>query len=377
MTLGIVTGFSLKNAAGLEQALIELLVALEKAKSSDLNYRIYTSAVSDIEQVLQEKHLTSFEVVRVGFGRFWKYAGLYFAPRADVYLYNGPLIPPFFAPGPSVVLTYDFAYRHNAEDSFKMRLRNRIMDTLTRRAFKQASKVVSISEATKKDIQHFFSERAAEKTIVIPLGFKDLTETAEKNVMTPTEGYFLFVGTVKERKNVLNLVCGYIRAVEQSDVTQHLLIAGRFDSESLYGKRIRELVDGANVRGRIHFLGPVTDGELQFLYKHATAFLFPSRLEGFGMPVLEAMCLGVPVMTSSTSSLPEVAGDAALLVDPESPEEIAHGIVHLAEERNLRNSLKEKGVGQAKLFSWDRCVRSLLHELKQVGEKKNSRPARY
>ncbi len=359
MTIGIVTGFSLKHSAGLEQFLIGLLEGLEFARPEGVEYIIYTSKSSDIEEVLIEHALTSFRVVRLGFGSFWKQFGLFFAPRADAYLFNGPMVPIFFAPQHSFVLDYDFAYKLSLRPSFRERMHNFMIDTLSAIAFRRAEKIIAISEATKKDVIRFFGV-ATEKCVVIYPGVKDLSVVKNKKVMTPLNGYFLFVGTVKERKNLLNLVRGFIVAVKESGVTYDLLIAGRNNLNSTYGHKITKTISMSGISSRIHFLGNVSEGELAYLYTNAIALTFPSVFEGFGMPVVEAMLLDVPVLTSNVSSLPEAAGDAALLVNPYEPDTIAKGLARLANDERLREDMARKGKLHATKFSWTISAKQLL-----------------
>ncbi|MHB1769838.1 MAG: glycosyltransferase family 4 protein [Minisyncoccota bacterium] len=359
MTIGIVTGFSSRDAAGLETFLLEMLTALERVRPSGVEYVVYTSSGNDLDQALAARNLRAFRIIHIGFGRFWKYIGLWFAPRADHYIYNGPLAPPFLLPGPATVIVYDFAYKQNAHTSLPPRLNEMIMDFLSRRVFHQAQNIVAISQTTARETTRLFGVLET-RIQVIYAGYKDVSLIPEESIEIPKEGYFLFVGTVKERKNVLNLVRGYVHAVTKYGIKESLLIAGRYDRTSPYVKKIREVIDAANLSDRIFFLGSITDGQLHFLYRHALAFSFPSKLEGFGMPILEAMKCGTPVLTSTASSLPEVAGDAALLVNPDDPDAIGDGLERLSKDEKLRTELIQKGFIRAGMFSWDKSALSLL-----------------
>lgn len=359
MKIGIVTGFSLKHSAGLEQFLMGVLEGLEAVRPEGVEYLIYTSANSDIEKALVEHHLTSFRVIRLGFGSFWKQLGLFFAPRADAYLFNGPLVPIFFAPRRSYVITYDFAYKRERVLSLKERMHISLMDFVSAIAFMRATRVIAISEATKREVMRLF-KTSSEKIAVVYPGVKDLSMVAEKLVSDLPATYFLFVGTAKERKNLLNLVLGFIEAVKAYNIPEHLLIVGRNDPHSSYGVHIMEAIQNSGISNRIRFLGRIDEGELRYLYTHAMAFTFPSALEGFGMPVVEAMLLGTPVLTSNVSSLPEAAGDAALLVAPDDIVGIADALERLNSDPTLRAELIQKGYENAKRFSWRECAEGLL-----------------
>jgi len=165
----------------------------------------------------------------------------------------------------------------------------------------------------------------------------------------PREKVVLSVGAIQKRKNTARLV----EAFESLGGEWRLVLAGSFG----YGAgEIGQRIEACRVRERISVLGYVTLEELAKWYARASIFAFPSLDEGFGMPVLEAMAAGVPVMTSNTSALPEVAGDAALLVDPRDAEEIAGALRRLAADETLRDELAEKGRIRARWFNWEKSV---------------------
>jgi glycosyltransferase involved in cell wall biosynthesis len=358
MKIGIVTGFSLKHSAGLEEFLLGLLEGLEHVRPTDVEYLLYTSSRSGIEGALRERGLRSFQVVPLAFGKWWKQGGLFFAPRADQYLFNGPLVPLLFAPQRSWVLVYDFAYAHADLDTVRERAKVALMDWLSGIGFRRAEKIICISEATKQELLARFRVSEEQCVVVYP-GVKDLTHIQRVPVSVPANKYVFFVGTAKKRKNLLNLVRGFILAAERG-LTCDLVIAGRFEKDSAYAREIMEAIARAHMESRVHILGKISDGELTYLYEHALAFTFPSQLEGFGMPVVEAMQLGVPVLTSTTSSLPEAAGDAAVLINPEDPDQIAEAIQRVFGDQGLRAELIEKGKAHARNFSWERAARELL-----------------
>jgi glycosyltransferase involved in cell wall biosynthesis len=160
----------------------------------------------------------------------------------------------------------------------------------------------------------------------------------------------LFVGALQRRKNVVRLV----RAFERMPRGWRLALAGAADG---YGAaEALEAIQASARRSDIAVLGYVSDAVLRDLYQRAAIFAFPSLDEGFGMPVLDAMANGVPVVTSVRSALPEVAGDAALLVDPEDIEALAEALVRLATEPALRADLAARGRARAQAFSWEAAV---------------------
>jgi glycosyltransferase involved in cell wall biosynthesis len=161
--------------------------------------------------------------------------------------------------------------------------------------------------------------------------------------------YMLYVGNLQPRKNLTRLVSAFIQARERDAFSERLLIAGQFAWKFAAQRR---LLDDAATAGHIIHIGYVDDADLPPLYAAATAFLFPTLHEGFGIPILEAMATGTPVLTSNVSSMPEVAGDAALLVDPTDEATISAAISTLATDRDLRERLTAAGLRRAATFSW-------------------------
>jgi len=162
--------------------------------------------------------------------------------------------------------------------------------------------------------------------------------------------YLLCVGNLQPRKNLPRLLEAYARL--PADVRPPMVVVGQ--AAWLY-EEIHRSVRGLSLEGAVHFTGFVETEDLVALYNGAAVFAYPSLFEGFGLPVLEALACGTPTLTSDRSSLPEVAGDATILVDPESVEAIADGLERLLCDRELRTSLQVAGPAQAARFSWNRC----------------------
>jgi len=163
----------------------------------------------------------------------------------------------------------------------------------------------------------------------------------------------LYVGNLQPRKNVVRLLRAFARARKEAGFAHRLVIVGQAGWQC--EEEMREL-QSAEAAGHALRVGYVDDSDLPALYAAADAFLFPTLMEGFGLPVLEAMAMGTPVLTSNTSSLPEVAGDAALLVDPTDESAIATGISALAADGSLRARLRDAGLARAAQFSWQRTA---------------------
>jgi len=175
--------------------------------------------------------------------------------------------------------------------------------------------------------------------------------------------FILYVGGIHERKNVIRLIQAFSRLVSTSGFPRKLLLTGRI-SGAPYQERMRKLCDAAvhetGMQEHVIFTGFITDQELDSLMRRALFLVYPSLYEGFGIPVLEAMRLGIPVITSNTTALPEVAGDAALLVNPESVEDIWRAMGRLLQDKPLREALVEKGRQRALPYTWERTSEQYL-----------------
>ncbi|OIN88464.1 glycosyltransferase family 1 protein [Candidatus Beckwithbacteria bacterium CG_4_10_14_0_2_um_filter_47_25] len=171
--------------------------------------------------------------------------------------------------------------------------------------------------------------------------------------------YILFVGTVQPRKNLVRLIEAFAKifhpGVEYPDTPGcELVIAGKL------GWLYEDILAAAKKNPRVKFIGRVAEADLAAVYKMARLFVYPSLMEGFGLSILEAMTLGIPVICSNRGALPEVAGDAALLIDPEKTEDLAKAIKLALENEDLRQALVEKGFRQASEFSWEKAAKKTL-----------------
>ena len=217
--------------------------------------------------------------------------------------------------------------------------------------------VITVSLASKKDILHYTD--IPEKNInVIYLSYDE--EFVGKNHSNDLSDYFsidapflLYLGAVAKHKNIERLVQAFENISDRMPWVK-LVIAGNPDqnAESVVNRITQSSLFGS----KIHYLGYVTDEEKHALYSNALAFIFPSLYEGFGMPVLEAMARACPVITSKVSSLPEIVGDAAILVDPYDIDELSTNMFNVVDSESLRNSLKNKGLNQSMKFSWEKTA---------------------
>jgi alpha-1,3-rhamnosyl/mannosyltransferase len=296
------------------------------------------------------------------------------AGRSTSVIYHSPYYLMPYAPRVSTILTvYDLIPlllpEHNTP---RARLLFRWMMTL---ALHTARAVLAISEATRRDfLAHF--HLPPERIVTVPLaadfGGQEsggrghatrITQHASRNTQHATpctlpENYLLYLGSNKPHKNLVRLIEAWrIVASSFQLPASSLIIAGAWDERYPEARqRAHELGLGARVR----FLGPVAEADLSALYAGATAFVFPSLYEGFGLPVLEAMACGAPVICSNNSSLPEVAGDAALQVDPLDVDALAAAIGRVLGDEALREEMRQRGLRQAARFSWVQTAQQTL-----------------
>lgn len=263
----------------------------------------------------------------------------------------------------SIAIVHDMAYRHYPEAYSP--IERKLQEYSASRNANFAKFLVFVSESTKNDflrLHHF----PAKNTAVVPLGcdtdrFNTTKKKLPENIRQP---YVLFVGRLEERKNVKRIIEAFILFKKKSGANHRLLLAGKPG----YGfGLINDIINSCGkIMDDITLMGYVPDEQLPALYSNAQALLFPTLYEGFGLPVLEAFCSGTPVVTSNTSSLPEIAGDAALLVDPMSVLEIADAIGKVTSDTNLSQSLRQKGIARAKQFSWAISAERLLSIMEEA-----------
>ena len=351
MKIGIVLHpYGEKAPAGLGRIIFELTRELIAADPND-EFVIY---LKEKPKVRLDLPGSNWKIEILGGGIFWL-DGLRRAEKADVYIFNTPMLPFFYRPKRSIAIALDFAYWHLPAKSFIERLRRRLILFYQRRSLKSADRIVAISEATKKDVIGLGGV-LPERVRVIYFGFKSVSSLPAEPIKVPPK-YFLSVGVVKERKNTLATAKAFAKFFPRHPEFS-LVVAGR--AEGAYAQEVKNFVREGSWQDKIIFLGHVSDRRLSYLYKNAVALVFPSLIEGFGFPILEAMQAGLPVITSNRSSLAEVGGDAAVLVDPENIEAISRAMEDLATSDVRRAELIERGRACARAFSWQKTVQEFL-----------------
>jgi glycosyltransferase involved in cell wall biosynthesis len=243
---------------------------------------------------------------------------------------------------------------------------------------KNASLIIAISENTKSDIIKYL--RIPEdkiRTIYCGVGDEFRKIEDSRHLKNKLKGigvdypYLFYLGTLEPRKNVERLIEAFIRLKKEKRINEKLVVSGMqgWGYQHVFNK-----VASSNIGKEIVFTGFVPNEFLPFLFNGASAFIYPSLYEGFGLPVLEAMACGVPVVTTNVSSLPEVAGDAAVLLNPYSVDELADGIWRILSNEDLRDGCIKKGIERARSFTWERCAIETLKVFSEVYDGNVSRP---
>lgn len=241
----------------------------------------------------------------------------------------------------------------------------------TRRSVKTARRIIAVSQATANDLMAML-EVPAERIDVVHNGVdprfrpaSEAVQSAARAKYVLAEPYVLYVGTIEPRKNLPRLIDAWSSAAGSGGPL--LAIAGRLGWKT---EAVQQAVARSPHGNRVRFLGHVPPEDLPALMSAAEVFAYPSLYEGFGIPVAEAMACGTPVLTSNTSSLPEVAGDAAILVDPEDTIAIAAGLEKLLSSESLRSDLRDRGLRRAIRLSWDLAARKTLETYRRAIEDK-------
>jgi len=232
--------------------------------------------------------------------------------------------------------------------------------------FKNIHKVDAIltnSEYTRRDIINHLHIKP-DKVFVTYLGaderFKPATDSEIGAVISKyslKQPYILFVGTLEPRKNVKMLIQAFNVLKQQKKIPHKLVLAGQkgWDYEEIF-----QAIEGSRFKSEIQYIGYIPDDELPALLTGSEVFVYPSLYEGFGLPVLEAMQCGAPVITSNVSSMPEIGGNACVYFNPNAPDELIDKIFTVLNSNELRKTLSEKGINRAKFFSWEKCAEETL-----------------
>ena len=284
---------------------------------------------------------------------------------------------PLYNPVPMIVTLHDIFYLENVSLFRKGFTAYQKFGNMYRRyvvpgVVKRAKRVITVSRSEKNRIIHFFHLKDEQVSVVyngVSLIFKPVTDktTLEEIRMTYKlpENFIFFLGNTDPKKNTRGVVTAFAKYIRESKSQISMVIAD-YPKEDL--ERILQEIHDPDIMKYIHRLDYIKNTDLPGIYTMADLFLYPSFRESFGIPILEAMACGTPVITSNVFSMPEVAGDAALLVDPTNPFDLTRGIHKVISEPDFSKSLSEKGLVQATRFSWAKMAKDYMEIYKEIVE---------
>ena len=348
--------------AGIHHYIAQVLTHLPQ--TADTEYTIFTRCGDDLPEradfVLHgSKWPTESRSVRI----LWEQLVWPWQSRQLDLMHSMAFVTPFAAPCPTVVTVYDLSFLHFPERFPK--LQRWYLTSQTRRSCRTAQRVITISESSRQDVHQFFGVPLSQIDVVVPgvngryhpIPPEQITAFRQKHNLP--ERFILHVGTLQPRKNIPTL----LEALAKLDKNIHLVLAG--GKGWLYDEIFAQ-IKALSLVDRVIFPGYVADEDLPSWYNAAALFAFPSVYEGFGMPVVEAMACGTPVVASDASSIPEAVGDAGLLFNPQDADELADRMTSVLNDSALSATMRANGLQHARKFSWEDAGREtavIYHQL--------------
>ncbi len=376
MRIGLEVTAAVRQRGGIGRYVRELLRALA-ALDSDNEYRLFFAAKNDDGHGLPDLP-ANFRARRLPFHDIWlaRVWQRLRAPlpvelitgRVDVYHSPDFTLPPTLWNTPTLLTVHDLSFAHHPS-STAPGLRG-YLDIVVPRSVRRATHLLADSQATKDDLMALYHTPEEKITVLyagVSGGFSPVADPGALAKVRERYGlgerpYVLSIGTLQPRKNHIRLIEAFDRALRHSEY--NLVLAG---GEGWLYDEVRAQVTKHELQNRVIFPGFVAEEHLTALYSAAAVMAFPSLYEGFGLPVLEAMACGVPVLASTAPCLPEVAGDAALMVDPRDVSAMAAAIEALVSQPELRDALRAKGLVRAAQFRWDKSAAELLSIYRSIG----------
>lgn len=360
MRIGIDARLVYYHKAGIGQYILRLTQALAQINSED-SFVLFASR-KDNTRIATQANFRRVRLWTPSHHRFERLAlSVELMPYALDLLHSPDFIPPLRARCPSVITVHDLAFllypRFLTRDSARYYGQVDL-------AARQADHIIAVSESTKRDVIRLLGVPEDKITVIheaahplfAPVTNPEALERTRARYQLP-EKFFLFVGTVEPRKNLPTLLRAFRGLRDKYKSTASLILVG---NRGWLADEVDRVIAELQLGDAVRFLGGIPNDELVYLYNAASAFVFPSFYEGFGLPPLEAMACGTPVITSNVSSLPEVVGDAALLINPENVDELTVAMSRVLADEKLRREMRDKGLKRAQLFSWERAARETL-----------------
>ncbi len=362
MRIGIDARLAHYRQAGISRYTLQLIEGLARCNTQHEDEFVILQSIKSREPILDRPNFSLRRLVTPSHHRFEQLLlPLELSTvRLDV-LHSPDFVPPFKRKFRSVITIHDLAFM--LYPHFLTKDAARYYGQIDQ-AVKSADAIIAVSQATKKDIVSLLGVPESKVTVIYeaaspsfrPLKMPDLVQRVRERFGVFSD-FILFVNTIEPRKNVPMLLKAFRRLLDNYHPDVKLLLAG--EKGWLYDEVFR-LSTALNLAEDVIFLGRVSTEELLWLYNTARMLVAPSLYEGFGLTPLEAMACGTPVVVSNVSSLPEVVGDAGLLVNPNDDDALAVAMWRLLSEPELRECLIQKGFKRAAFFSWDKAARETL-----------------
>lgn len=368
MRIGIDARLVYYHQAGIGQYILRLTQALAQIDPDD-QFTIFKSR-KDPTTIVRQSNFKSERLWTPNHHRFERFTmSMELSPFTLDVLHSPDFIPPARMRCPSVITVHDLAFL--LYPRFLTRESARYYG-LVDLAARQADHIIAVSESTKRDTVRLLGVPENKITVIHEAAhpiFSPMTNEIElarvrEHYRLPNN-FILFVSTVEPRKNLPMLLRAFKRLRDNYKSNAVLAVAG---NRGWLFEQVDQVLAELNLEDAVRFLGGVPNEELVYLYNAAKLFVFPSFYEGFGLPPLEAMACGTPVIVSNVSSLPEVVNDAGLLIHPEDVEELTVAMWRVLSDENLRNELRAKGLRRAQTFSWQRAAKETLAVYRKVVE---------
>lgn len=284
----------------------------------------------------------------------------------DSILFYPDSMAPLFTKNKVVITVHDIAFKTLKNVfTWKTKLWKNIITSLS---VKKANRIIAISQFTKQELLKEYGEKVANKTSVVLNGFNDFSKDKiniknikESILLLEDEKYILTVSTISPRKNIDGLIRAYYKSKVKDEYK--LVIAG---GDGWLSEDVFKTVEELSLNDKVVFTGRINDDELKYLYEKCEILAYVSFYEGFGLPPLEAMSYKKPCLVSNTSSIPEVVGNGAMLVDPYSIDKISSGINKIILDKNYKMDIAKKGELNLVRFSWDNCAEETLYNIKNM-----------
>ncbi len=341
---------------------LNLLRYFQKQADKDCQFKIFLKK-QPLKSLPKENRYFQYEVIpgKLLWSQIFLPFRLYLKKDIDVF-FSPAHYSPRFCPVPNIVTIHDLSFLFYPDDFLKTDLIK--LRQWTQYSIKKAKKIIAVSKTTKNDIVKFYHV-PENKVEVVYNGYEKKVKSYQSSLVKKVGNYFLYVGTLQPRKNIITLIYAF-QLFKQLNQDFKLVIVGK--KGWLY-KEIFDRVEKLGLKDQVVFTDYVDDKQLASLYQRAFCFVLPSFYEGFGIPILEAMSFGCPVITSFTSSLPEIGGDACLYFNPHDPNDLFEKMKLLRENQNLRKEMIKKGRERIKLFSWEKCGEETLKIIKAARNK--------